>query len=54
MSLTCPVRLTHFNMRLAAEFLAPGVGKIGNLEMDSYPRVFRKDLVVHVRAHVQL
>lgn len=41
-------------MRLAADFLAPGVGQIGRMELDSYPRVFRKDLVVHVRAHVQL
>jgi hypothetical protein len=37
-------------IRLAAAFLAPGVGRVGPLEVDSYPRVFRKDLVVHVRA----
>jgi hypothetical protein len=36
---------------LAAAFLAPGVGRVGPLEVDSYPRVFRKDLVVHVSAH---
>lgn len=36
-----------FIARIDTPFLAPGVGLIGGMEIDSYPLSFRKDLLLH-------
>jgi hypothetical protein len=33
--------------RIDTPFLAPGVGRLGGLELDNYPTVFMKDLLQH-------
>ena len=36
-----------FIARIDTPFLAPGVGRIAGVELDSYPVSFRKDLLLH-------
>ena len=36
-----------FIARIDTPFLAPGVGRIGKIELDSYPISYRKDLLLH-------
>lgn len=33
--------------RIDTPFLAPGVGRIGPIELDNYPMVHRKDVLTH-------
>ena len=33
--------------RVDTPFLAPGVGRVGPLELDNYPHIFLKDILAH-------
>lgn len=33
--------------RIDTPFLAPGIGRVGNMELDNYPTIFLKDVLSH-------
>lgn len=46
---TCKLLITSalFVGRIDTPFLAPGIGRVGQLELDNYPTIFLKDVLSH-------